>query len=79
MLNAGVVNYDENDQFSLDGQRLINTTGNEYRFETEQWSKIIAEGSRANPTAWVQYMSDGSIRKFGATDVRRILRSMFSY
>ena len=72
MLAVGVINYDDKDQFSLDGQRLINTTGNEYRFETEQWSKIIAEGSRANPTSWTQYMSDGSIRKFGVTAVRSL-------
>ena len=72
---SGVVNYDKNDRFSLDGQRLmrLTPTGNEYRFEVEQWSKIIAQGSDpANPDSWIQLLPNGTKRLFGATAVRSI-------
>ncbi|PFH47102.1 hypothetical protein AMATHDRAFT_152955 [Amanita thiersii Skay4041] len=64
----GSVNYDENDRFALDGQRLVKiggVAGNEYRFEVEQWSRIYAHGDPANPTHWDQYLPDGAIRRFG--------------
>ncbi|KAJ7475487.1 hypothetical protein B0H11DRAFT_2032379 [Mycena galericulata] len=64
----GVVNYDENDRFSLDGQRLIRISGNEYRYEIEQWSKITAHGDPTNPTSWTEYLPDGGIRTFGDTE-----------
>lgn len=64
----GVVNYDNNDRFALDGQRIMNIGGNEYRFEIEDWSKITAHGSDAsNPDYWTQHLPDGSTRTFGAT------------
>lgn len=64
---VGVVNYDSNDRFALDGQRLVNVGGNEYRFELEQWSKIIADGPSENPSSWTEYKPDGSKRSFGTT------------
>ncbi|KAF9027293.1 hypothetical protein BDZ89DRAFT_1258726 [Hymenopellis radicata] len=63
----GVVNYDKNDRFSLDGQRLVYISGSEYRFEMEQWSKLVASGDPENPTSWTEYLPDGSTRVFGTT------------
>ncbi|KAK2463995.1 hypothetical protein APHAL10511_003939 [Amanita phalloides] len=64
----GVVNYDAKDRFALDGQRLMKVGDNEYRFEIEQWSKIVAKGSNAaNPDSWEQHLPDGTIRTFGTT------------
>jgi len=66
----GYVNYDSDDRFSLNGQRLVKISSDEYRFEIEQWSKIVAIGSDpANPESWKQYLSDGTIRIFGTTKV----------
>ncbi|KAE9393736.1 hypothetical protein BT96DRAFT_978801 [Gymnopus androsaceus JB14] len=64
----GVVNYNEQDRFALDGRRLMHISGAEYRYEMEQWSKIVAEGDSKNPTSWKEYLPDGSIRVFGTTD-----------
>ncbi|KAJ8496002.1 hypothetical protein ONZ45_g12626 [Pleurotus djamor] len=65
---AGSINYDANDRFTMNGQRLINIGTNEYRFEVEQWSKIVAVGSDpANPDSWVEHLSDGSTRTYGAS------------
>ncbi|KAF9019803.1 hypothetical protein BDZ89DRAFT_1116604 [Hymenopellis radicata] len=69
----GVVNYDNNDRFALDGQRLIFVGGAEYRFEMERWSKIIAQGDPHNPTSWTEYLPDGSTRLFGTTPDSNIL------
>ncbi|KAF9064010.1 hypothetical protein BDP27DRAFT_1334218 [Rhodocollybia butyracea] len=63
----GVVNYDKNDRFQLDGQRLILVGENEYRFEIDQRSKIIANGDPVNPSSWTEYLPDGGKRLFGTT------------
>ncbi|KAG9220198.1 hypothetical protein CCMSSC00406_0007107 [Pleurotus cornucopiae] len=64
----GSVNYDQNDRFALDGQRLISIGNNEYRYELETWSKVVARGSDAsNPDSWVEYLPDGTQRTFGNT------------
>ena len=57
----------------------LTPTGNEYRFEVEQWSKVIAQGSDlANPDSWIQLLPNGTKRRFGATAVRAILHSSVS-
>lgn len=67
----GVINYDSKDCFSLNGQRLMSIGNNEYRYELEQWSRIVAEGSdSANPDSWVEYLPNGSKRTYGASSVR---------
>ncbi|KAJ8463056.1 hypothetical protein ONZ45_g17719 [Pleurotus djamor] len=63
----GSVNYDANDRFALDGQRLVSIGDNEYRFELETWSKIVAHGDAVNPDYWVEYLPDGTQRTFGNT------------
>ncbi|KAL0957871.1 hypothetical protein HGRIS_000054 [Hohenbuehelia grisea] len=62
----GIVNFDNQDCFALNGQRLVRIgTTNEYRYEVEQWSKIVAEGPEANPTYWTEYLPNGTSRTFG--------------
>ncbi|KAJ8515295.1 hypothetical protein ONZ45_g7271 [Pleurotus djamor] len=65
---AGSINYDGNDRFTMNGQRLINIGGNEYRYEVEQWSRVVAVGTdAANPQSWIEYLPDGSTRTYGTT------------
>jgi hypothetical protein len=69
-LCAGSVNYDANDRYTLNGQRLVKVSEKEYRFEVEQWSKIEAEGTDpANADYWIEYLPDGTIRRYGSTKV----------
>ncbi|KAL4258255.1 Insecticide toxin TcdB middle/N-terminal domain-containing protein [Pleurotus pulmonarius] len=64
----GVINYDNKDCFSLNGQRLMNIGGNEYRYELEQWSKVVAQGSDpSNPDSWIEYLPNGSRRTYGTS------------
>ncbi|CCM06065.1 uncharacterized protein FIBRA_08312 [Fibroporia radiculosa] len=66
---AGFVNYDSNDRFTLNGQRLMKISSNEYRYEVEQWTKVIAVGSdSANPDSWIEYLPDGTVRVYGSTN-----------
>ncbi|KAK7452669.1 hypothetical protein VKT23_012067 [Stygiomarasmius scandens] len=65
---AGSVNYDSNDRFTLNGQRLMHISGNEFRYEIEQWSKVVAVGSDlANPESWIEYLPNGNVRLYGST------------
>ncbi|KLO12437.1 hypothetical protein SCHPADRAFT_941193 [Schizopora paradoxa] len=64
----GSVNYDANDRFTLNGSRLMSIGNGQYRYEIEQWSKIVASGSdQSNPDYWTEYLPDGSYRVFGQT------------
>jgi hypothetical protein len=56
-----LVNYDWNDRYCLDGQRLVlisppplfyGADGAEYRTERESFSKVISYGSAGNGPAW---------------------------
>jgi hypothetical protein len=68
--HLGSINYDSNDRFTLNGQRLMSISGNEYRYEVEQWSKVVAEGvDLANPDSWTEYLPDGTVRRYGSTSV----------
>src|SRR5262249_16682575 len=76
----GAVNYDANDRFCLDGQRLIATSGTygadgtEYRTEIESFSKIISHGTAGTGPAWFEVRSkSGQILQFGNTTDSRIL------
>ncbi|KAL0950270.1 hypothetical protein HGRIS_010250 [Hohenbuehelia grisea] len=64
----GAVNYDQNDRFALNGQRLVSIGNNQFRYEIEQWSKIVTTGSDpANPESWTEYLPNGTKRYFGNT------------
>ena len=76
----GVVNYDANDRFCLDGQRLIaisgtyGANGTEYRTEVESFSKIVSFGTAGTGPAWFEVKTkSGQIMQFGNTTDSRIL------
>jgi RHS repeat-associated protein len=70
----GGVNYDTNDRFCLDGQRLIlisgtyGADGSQYRTEIDGFSQITAHGQAGNGPAWFEVHSkSGQIMQFGNT------------
>ena len=70
----GGINFDSDDRFCLDGQRLVATTGvygadgTEYRTEIDTFTKIISHGIAGNGPAWfeVRYKS-GRIFEYANT------------
>lgn len=81
-ITTGVVNYDKNDCFALDGQRLMevgrSSTETQYRFELETWSKIVAYGDPVNPARWEEHLPNGTTRKFGDTTVSLLCLHLIS-
>lgn len=70
----GTVNYDANDRFCLDGQRLMafsgsyGADGSEYRTEIEGFAKVISHGTAGNGPAWFEVRTKtGQIMEFGHT------------
>jgi hypothetical protein len=70
----GSVNYDMNDRFCLDGQRLMlvsgtyGADGSVYRTFIDSYSKIIAHGSAGNGPAWFEvHTKSGTVMEFGNT------------
>ena len=73
------VNFDANDKFALDGQRLIATNGTyganntEYHTEIESFAKTYSYGTAGNGPAWFKVMTKGgTILEFGNTPNSRI-------
>jgi hypothetical protein len=76
---SGSVNYDWDDRFCLDGQRLIaiagtyGQDGTEYRTERESFSKIISYGVAGNgPAYFTVWTKSGQVLEFGNTADSRI-------
>jgi hypothetical protein len=75
--SRGSVNYDMNDRYCLDGQRLVpvngsysnyGTDGFEYRTELDSFSQIISHGSTGNgPTYFTVRTKSGMTETFGNT------------
>ncbi len=68
----GGVKYDANDRFCLDGERLVNIGGTEYRTRHETWQRIIASDTSANPASFTVWAKDGYVLEFGVTEDSRI-------
>src|SRR5216684_928349 len=76
----GGINYDLNDRYCLDGQRLMliagasyGADGAEYRTERESFSKIISYGAAGNGPAWFKvWTKSGQLIEYGNTDDSRI-------
>jgi RHS repeat-associated protein len=75
----GSINFNNEDRFCLDGQRLIVVTGSygahgaEYRTQTESYSRIISYSSAGNGPAWFKvWTKDGQIAEYGNTADSRI-------
>ena len=79
----GSVNYDTDDRFCLEGQRLIaisgtyGADGTEYRTEIEGFSKVQSFGAQGTgPALFKVWTKSGQIMEFGATfDSRPIVGS----
>src|ERR1700744_1077720 len=76
----GGVNYDLNDRFCLNGQRLVlisgtyGADGSEYRTEIESFTRIVAHGSAGNGPAWFElHEKSGEAEELGNTTDSRIL------
>ncbi len=77
----GAINYDADDRFCLDGQRLMaingggyGADGTEYRTEIESFSRIISHGAVGAGPAWFEVRSkSGQVLEFGNTADSRIL------
>ena len=76
----GSVNYDANDRFCMDGQRLIVTSGthgadgSEYRSEIESFSRVIAHGTAGDGPAWFEVKTkSGQVMQFGNSTDSRVL------
>jgi Salmonella virulence plasmid 65kDa B protein/Insecticide toxin TcdB middle/N-terminal region/FG-GAP-like repeat len=70
----GGVNFDANDRFCLDGQRLTaisgtyGADGTEYRTEVESFSRIISHGTAGTGPAWFEvHTKSGQVMEFGHT------------
>jgi hypothetical protein len=69
----GGVNYDANDRFCLDGQRLMainggsyGADGTEYRTERESFTKVVSYGTAGNGPAWFMVRTrSGQILEYG--------------
>ena len=77
---AGSINYDANDRFCLDEQRLIaisgidGANGTEYRTEIETFSKVVSFGTAGTGPAWFEVRTkSGQIMQFGNSTDSRIL------
>lgn len=75
----GGVNYDANDRYCLDGQRLVAISGayganaTEYRTESESYSRIASYGSQGSgPSWWKVWTKSGQIIEYGNTADSRI-------
>ena len=75
----GAVNFDSNDRFCIDGQRLVAITGSygapntEYRTETESYSRIISYGTTGTgPSYFKVWTKGGQIMEYGNSADSRI-------
>jgi len=76
----GSINYNANDRFCLEGQRLIaingayGADGTEYRTEVESFSRIFSHGTAGTGPAWFEvHTKAGQVLQFGNTADSQIL------
>ena len=78
---SGGINYDANDRFCLDGERLIRINtgltygapGQEYRTEHESFTRIVSVGGTdGNPAYFRAWAKSGQIMEFGNTEDSRV-------
>jgi hypothetical protein len=77
---VGGVNYDANDRFCLEGQRLVVTSGSygadgaQYRTEIDGYSEVISHGAAGVGPAWFEvHTKSGQVMEFGHTADSQIL------
>jgi len=71
---VGAVQFDANDRFCLDGERLIaingayGANGTEYRTERESFTRVISYGAAGSGPAWFKvWTKSGQIMEYGHT------------
>ena len=75
----GGIDYDSNDRFCLDGQRLIASSGTYgadgtvYRTELDGFSKITSHGTGSSPDWFEVRTKAGQVMQFGNTTSSRIM------
>ena len=77
---VGGVNYDANDRFCMDGERLVAISGSygadgaEYRTEIDSFNKIISHGTAGTGPAWFEVRTkSGQVMEFGHTADSQVL------
>ena len=75
----GSINFDGNDRFCLDGQRLMVVAGSygadgaEYRTELESYSRIVSVGAAGTgPASFKVWTKSGQVMEYGVTSDSRI-------
>ncbi|QOU29873.1 VCBS repeat-containing protein [Vibrio coralliilyticus] len=75
----GRVNFDSNDRYCLDGQRLVAISGRdgenltEYRVENNGYAKIVSFGRAGDgPASFKVWYKDGSVYEYGVSDDSRV-------
>lgn len=79
----GGVNYDANDRFTLNGQRLMNTAGNNstyfnsgstYYTELQSWTRTTANGNAGQgPASFTVNLPNGTVAQFGNGNGSQVL------
>jgi len=76
----GGINYDANDRFCMDGERLVAVSGGygadgtEYRTEIESFSRVISHGTAGAGPAWFEVRTkSGQVMEFGRTAGSQVL------
>ena len=71
---VGGINYDANDRFCMEGQRLVAISGTygadgaEYRTEIDSYSRILSHGTAGTGPAWFEvHTKSGQVMEFGHT------------
>jgi len=77
---VGGINYDANDRFCMEGQRLVAISGTygadgaEYRTEIDSYSRILSHGTAGTGPAWFEvHTKSGQVMEFGHTADSQIL------
>ncbi|WP_051686524.1 RHS repeat-associated core domain-containing protein [Vibrio pacinii] len=75
----GGVNFNADDRFCLDGQRLVAISGRdgenltEYRVENNGYAKVVSFGRAGNgPASFKVWYKDGSVYEYGVTEDSRV-------
>ncbi|HEY1257466.1 MAG TPA: FG-GAP-like repeat-containing protein, partial [Terracidiphilus sp.] len=82
----GAVSYTENDRFSMDGKRLMLSSGTSYsaqdavyHTELECWQQVVPQFSdvagRSGPDSFVVTLPDGKVMEYGGTPDSAIMAS----
>lgn len=66
------VDFDTNDRFCLDGQRLMSVGGSLYRTEIETFTKVKANGTASDPSYFETWTKSGLHMYFGSTPDSRM-------